>query len=572
MRILALLLVPLIALGALYLWTQQTSQVDPENNSALPVERVDPLTPGRSMGPGGGPVVPLRDVESPVETRIDAPATEDVDRRYPLELNLTLLQPGPVDAREGGEVLAGAKATLRGRLIGENGDPLVGRVEFVWGANEGRVLPCASDGSFLAGDLYPGLSIVHVVSPQGWTSEREIRLGQFGNTELNVTFATGATARVRGRVQDGFGKGIEGAKVRVDGQEAFSDPDGQFEVYRTTIGQILVEVSAEGFALYREELPIGRGVTIEPGRLVFQLEPEAVLDLELSGLAGSNRPAQVYLFPAGGQRINKQRGQRTFPWYRLNPIELRPGLGQTVRGLPEGSVTVMAFQSGAVASPERSNVKLHVGRRNSHVVQLQPGPTLTGKVQVDGKTVPNARVRLEVLDASSNTMRTVSRGPAFNLQMVVGLLPTARQQVITDAGGRFVLSTQPDLENEYMLTATNPEGTWRKVMRLTGEQLGSEVMVELEPASKDKGSLALTLKGVARSVPYRVRVEGADGGVAVVGPGETLHVADLPAGLWRLDASRYGRYATRGLRFWIEADREESQELNLPDDLWKDPR
>lgn len=562
-----ILLLPLALAGGLYLWfSQRTTAPD------------DVATPG--VEAPAAPEVPeafepetvdLQGLREAPKLRDEAPVRPAVDARYPLEVDLVLIQPGQPDASDK-EMRAGAKAVLRGRLHDDHGAPIVGRVIFEAGANKGRELACASDGTFLASDLYPGLSIVRADSGRGYSSLREVRLGQFGNTELNIAFGPRSSARVTGRVQNERGEPIADAQVSVDGQRTTTNEEGRFEVYRTTAGQILVEVEAEGFALYREQLPVARGAQVDPDRLVFQLEKEAILDLEVLGNVGTRGPALVYLFPAGGQRINSMRGQRTFPWYRINPIEVQPGLQNTIRGLAPGHVTVMAFKPGAIAKPEKQNQKLNAGKRASLKIELVPGPSLTGRVVREGKPVAGALVRLEALDASQASMAALARRPSFNLEMVVDILPAALQVTHTDAAGRFLVSTQPTLQNEYVLWVSSADGKFRSIQRIEGEALTQDLEVELKPVETGTGQLELALPGVGARLPYRVRINGETQDVRELPIGEPIVIDDLPEGLWRLDLSRYQNYAERGVRFWITPDRRTEESATIGQDLWQPQR
>ncbi|HPF14070.1 MAG: carboxypeptidase regulatory-like domain-containing protein [Planctomycetes bacterium] len=566
MRAFLIFLPLLLLVGGLYFWvSRQTPSQGPETALQTGIElEGEPVAPVASEPT---PVAPLRELAS--EPRAEAPAPDNIDLRYPLELDLVLVQPGPKAESAGGEFGAGAKAILRGSVHTDDGTPLPGSVVFIAGANKNRELPCASDGTFLANDLYPGLAIVRIESGRGQISEREVTLGNFGNTELNISFGSRSGARVTGRVQDEFGQPITGARLRVDGQAAISNEEGRFEVYQTTAGKILIVIEADGYARYREELSISRGTVVEPDRLVFQLEREATLDLEVTGISSQSDPVQIYLFPAGGQRVNTQRGQRTFPWYTVNPIEVRPGVTTTVRNLPPGAVTVMGFQSGAIATPLRRNVKLIGGQRTSTKVAFEPGPALLGQATWQGKPAAGARVRLEALDASQASMLALGRRPSFLMEMVVDILPPANQSVVADGAGRFQLTTQPDLQAEYLLFVTSADGKGRAIQRVGGAQLNGELAIELLPVVDGSGSLAIDFPGVGVSFPYRVRVQGKVGEIQTLPLGDTLLVPDLPCGLWRLDASRFQRYATRGQRFWIEDGVQTQQTLRLDEELWK---
>ncbi len=556
------LLIPLAVLLALlfFLRGPATSQGPGPSGLDPTAEAPTDLVPTEPDDPE---LVSLREPDQEVRTETQEPVT--IDLRDPLEIELFLLQPGAPSSGDQGEVRGGAKATLRGRLHDDKGNPLQGSVLFLGGSNRGREIFCAEDGTFLAGDLYPGLGVVRVSSGRGHTSEREVRLGQFGYTELNLAFGMRAYAQVTGRVQDNLGRPLQGAKVRVDGQEVLADENGQFTVYQVTAGKILVQVSAEGFAHYREELPIARGAKVEAGRLVFQLEPEAILDLEVLGAGGE---ALVFLFPAGGQRVNTQRGQRTFPWHVVNPIQVRPGAGVSIRSLPSGTVTVMGFQNGLSAEVQRQNVKLNPGRRSTSKVQFLPGPTLRGQASLDGKPLAGAKVRLESLDAHQASMQTLGRGTYFANEMVIDILPSAEQQAVADSQGRFALTATSGVSSDFVLWAYGADGKSRGVRYLKASELDGEVKVDLQPIEDGQGSLVLDMPGVGQSLPYRVRINGVPAEVLVLQVGEAILIPELAQGLWRLDVSRRQTHVERGQRFWVGEDQRVQKVLVLDEDLW----
>ena len=571
----ALLVILPLALAGAYFWLSHPS--DLTEDSPIGLERSDAENPGGvppREGTENSATPDLRGI--PGDTREKVAVEAITDLRYPLEIHLSMIQPGSEEANGDGaaksEYRAGAKAALRGHVHTDDGTPLTGRVLFVAGANKGRELTCSSDGNFQANDLYPGLSIVRVLSGRGQISEREVRLGQFGNTELNVAFGARSGARVRGRVQDGFGKAIVGATVRVDGQEGVTNEEGRFDIYRTTSGKILLVIYAAGYSSYREQISIMRGRDVEPDRLLFQLEKEAILDVEVLGLPGGSATGYVYLFPAGGQRVNTKRGQRTFPWHTVNPIEVRPGLRTTVRGLPQGAVTVMGFHASMEASPTRRNVKLNAGQRATASIEFGPGPSIKGKVLLKGKPAVNARIRLESMDANQVTVETLGRRNSFSMEMVLDILPTADRRATSNAAGRFVLATQPGRQAEYMLWATSANGKQQAIQRVKGSELDGNLEVELQPIESGLGSMTLDFPGMDRSLPCRIWVDDTPQEVFVLSVGESLQVEDLAPGQWRMDVNRFQNFAARGLRFWVPPGKGIEVPVALPEGIFKDIR
>ncbi len=564
------LTIPLLILVGLFFFLRGAGGDDDQQGRGLhgqdPSEWViddGPPEPGASEG------VNLRAMEEDTSQRAEAVHNVDGELPYPLEVDLVLLQEGE-PLGPGQEIRSGAKAALRGHLHTDEGKALVGSVQFLAGANKGREIPCAVDGSFLVTDLYPGLSIVRVNSGSGRYSVREVRLAQLSTTLLNIAFGVRSSAQVRGRVVDPFGKAVGQAEVKVDGQMATTDDQGYFETYRITAGRILIEIKANGYARYRETLPISRGANIPRERLTFTIEPEAFLDIEISGNVGANEPALVYLFPSGGQRVNKQRGQRTFPWYAVNPVIVQPGRVATVSGLPKGHVTVMTFKSGALAKPARRNVNLNANRRAALKVSLTSGPSVQGQAKIDGKPAPGATVRLESLDPTATSMHALGRRPSFKMEMVFDLLPAAIQTTKTDSRGRFQLTTNPDIDSEYLLVITSADRRHRLVKRLT--QLEGNLNVDLAPVIPGKGELQIEWNGGGKSLPYRVRQAGEVAQREVLPPGEVLRLPDLTKGLWRVDVSYNGRFLERGQRFWVGDGELVERSFSIPADILQDGR
>ncbi|MCP5020367.1 MAG: carboxypeptidase regulatory-like domain-containing protein [bacterium] len=518
---------------------------------------------------GAPDTVNLRAMEEDPNPRAEAVHSVDGDLTYPLEVDLVLVQEGePLES--GQEIRAGAKAALRGSLHTDTGKGLAGHIQFEAGANKGREVLCAADGTFLVSDLYPGLSIVRVNSGRGRYSVREVRLAQLSTTLLNIAFGPQSSAQVRGRVVDPFGEPVPQAEVKVDGQMATTDDEGYFETYRITAGRILVEIQATGFARYRETLPISRGANIERERLTFTVEPEAFLDIEITGNVGANEPALVYLFPTGGQRVNKQRGQRTFPWYTVNPVTVQPGRVTTVSGLPKGHVTAMTFKSGALAKPERRNVNLGAKRRAALKVTLAAGPSVSGLVKVDGVVSPGASVRLEASDPMATSMHALQRQPSYMMEMVFDILPAAIQTVKADSRGRYQLTTNPEVDSEYLLEIISADRSHRLVKRLS--KLEGNLNVELLPVIPGKGELQIDWNGGGKSLPYRVRREGEVSQREVLPPGEVMRLPELAKGLWRVDVSYNGRFLERGQRFWVGDGDVVERSFSIPDDILHEDR
>ena len=499
-----------------------------------------PLDPGNLSGiqaPGPEIVTPIE----PVSPIMQAPgdvreaSVQGTTVIHPLEVELTLLERGSLDALHGIQpVGSGASARIKGTLLGDRGAPVTGTVTFTAGPNRGRVLQTDSTGNFGASDLYQGLSIVLVESGRGLRSEREVMLRQLGTSRLDVSLSRGDACVVRGFVRDRAGEPISQAKVRMDAQETLSDELGEFFFPRISPGKVLVVVTKNGRASYREELYIPRNGAIKREKLTFVLEEGVSLTVSVEGLVGSNAPSLAFVFPIGVQRVNAVRGQRTYPWHLVNPIVIQPGRSVQIDGLPAGHVSLMIFHPGGTGSPALVNKKLFAGRGNQHGFVLKKAPTLRGQVTMpDGSPAAKAVVGLDAPNVGLATTKVMQQKFTHNLSMVLPHLPAGRQRVECDEEGRFSLTLHPTISKGYYLSALSADGTL-EARRSVGAEPGEMDLVLREKLSAS-GTLEIGLAGRFQGLPVKVTLKGKPGEVTLLDPADSLLVDGLEPGVWRAE-------------------------------------
>lgn len=494
-----------------------------------PASRGEPdvALPGPSVVESGGAPDPV----AVVALEEVGPEVREEDLRYgpttvlwPLEVHLDLVRPAVLPDVPGTPLGSGNTARMRGRIADIYGDGAQATIEFVGGPNRGRALTTGADGSFGANDLYPGLDIVTVTGPSILGSKREIVLRQGKETLLNIAY--GQPGGAQGRVLDARNEKVAGATVTIDGQSTLTDASGDFYLPRIAAGaEVLVEIDHPDYAPFRSEMGIARSFVAEASRMVFNLEDPASLVLELGADIGGPGPAQVVLVPTHGGM------NRSYPWYRVNPIALGPA-PVTIERLPPGSFHVYAFRPGAVGDPPRSRLTLTAGETRAHVVGLRAAPTVRGRVVDDGQVVPGATVRLVAADPVRATLDVFREESLFLEAEVLPPLPAARQEVRADVNGEFVLTGYGERSAWRLLEAVDPAGERRAVLAIGPDD--EQVEVELEPVAAGHATLQLLLSGRFQSLPVQVVVDGRPREPFELPPDRDLELDDLAAGTWDL--------------------------------------
>ncbi len=513
-----LLLALPLGLGAFFLFGTGGRQATGARN--LPPERAEApvaAVPGAAVELIPAPVV--REATGEVTTTV----------LWPLKVELELLEARFLPKEEGVlPIGSGAGARLSGRIMGFDDQGAQAEIHFLAGGNAGRVLRCDGTGRFGATDLYPGLSLVEVRGASTLGSRREVRLRRGQETLLNIGY--GRPGSVFGKVQDSTGTGLEGASVVVDGTRTQTDAEGGFYLQSVAAGQVLCEVEKDGFALYQELVHVAGGTTNAAERMTFTLKPEAELRVVLQGNAGGPGPAQLFVFSDRPQyNANSAFRNEGFPWHRINPVELWPGVPVTVGKLRPEVVKLHVFRPGARAPAKAVNLGAN---QRDVVIDMQPAPTLSGIVQQDGTPVPGATVRLEAPDRVRATMNYFTEPSYFLETAVLPNLPPGLQETKTDKQGRFLLTAWSEASPVRYLEARGPGGdSWAGRLVKPDE---SEVVLELGEVAQGDSTLLVGFPSRHQGLPVEVWIGGAPSPAQVLAVGEDLELSNLVAGKWRV--------------------------------------
>lgn len=499
--------------------------------------------PGPSAVSPGAPSVLDPGVTQPVAVPLARESTDDPSAPvvseskattvlYPVELHLELVRPADLpDVGTGPEFGSGRSARLTGRITTGVAarDDSTAEISFVEGTNRGRVLTTGKDGRFGALDLLPGRNIVQVTGPGLVGARREVILFDGKERLLNLSF--GRLGNVHGRVQSETGADIPGARVNLDGHTTLTDAEGRFFVADVAPGMALMEIRAEGYAPLRNEVGVTHAHTIEPGHLDFRLEPSAKMRIGLMNDIGGPGPVQVTILP------ETPASQSDHPWYAYNPIELGAA-GVVIDDLPTGRVRIRAYRAGARARPAEQILNLNPGDNNSVTIELEPAPMLRGRVERDGVVVAGARVALSAADPVQATLRHLRADRARFSQSILPLLAPARQEIVADSSGRFVLEDWSSIAPWRLLEASSPDGEFQAALAIGPED--SEVVVELSSSEERRGRLEFEFTRRTQALPVEVSINGRPYSETLLSVGEGLELKGLTEGTWKVSATFYG--------------------------------
>ncbi len=458
---------------------------------------------------------------------------------WPCRVELDLVQASylPTDSRVPA-IGTGRSARLSGRIgIGVEGG-VRGEVTFVAGPNAGRTLSCDSTGAFGATDLYPGLAVVRISGPGVVGARREVRLRQNAETLLNIGF--GLPGSAQGRIVDRKGEPVEGAKITLDGQVAYSGVDGEFYFGAVASGHCVTEVEHPDYATLATTVSVSAGRPMPPGRLTLALRPAVSMSISTPNPVGGPGPTLVYVLPGTsthsrsgiGPEVRSQR----YPWHRLNPVEVPPGSSVLVENLPAEVVKVMAFRPGAVAREQVVN--LREGRTTPVQINLQAAPMLTGVVTLDGRPLPGVDVSLEAPDRVRANLGYLREPSRYLESEVMPYLPPSRQETLTDREGRYVFSAWEDVAGVRYLEARGPQGnTWAGRLVRQGE---TRVDLELEVVELGDSSLSILFPGRYQGLPMEVVINGKPEDPYDLAPLSDLSIESLVSGVWKLRVTWHG--------------------------------
>lgn len=448
---------------------------------------------------------------------------------FPLRVELELVRAESMLQGEGAPRRgSAATARIKGTIIDGSGNGVRAQVEVKAGPNAGRVLYCDARGQFGANDLYPGRVLLDVTGPGIPGSLREYVLRQQRETLVNIGY--GRLAQVTGEVLDDAGAPLDGAKVTMDGQVATTDPTGTFFFSGMTSGESTVYVEKPGFATLFQTTTITAGQTVEKGRLKFRLARGARLQITLADRINASQPATVFLLPSS---LN---AQRSYPWFKVNPIYVNPGHTVVVEDLPVTSVAVRLYHPGAVAVPAQREVVLDAGLMKTVELTMEPTPVVVGVVTMDGKPVDHAEVSLEAPDRVSATLSSMGEADFLMLESeVLPDSPLAVQRVFTNALGEFQLSRNESVSKVRYLVARSSDGKAQGGVVLTGGEERADLALKPIQADGENGSeLILATSPRFQALPVDVVVNGEPRGRTMLPADRDLHVDGLVPGTWRV--------------------------------------
>jgi len=476
---------------------------------------------------------------------------------WPLKVELELVEASFLPHQEGVPAVgSGANARLSGTISGVDERGVAAEIRFVAGANAGRVLRCDADGRFGAADLYPGLSVVEVRGPGTLGSRREVRLRRGQDQLLNIGY--GRPGQVFGRVQDQKGNGLANAQVWVDGTRVLTDTEGGFYVAAVAAGPVLCEVEQDGFALYQEQVWIAGGTVTPQERMTFTLAPASELRVAVHGNVGGPGPVQLYLL-SDRKAFSGAQAQRnmSFPWHRINPVEVQPGVPVTIGKLPPEVVRVHAFRPGARAPAKAVNL---AGNLRDLVIDLEPAPALTGRVLAEGEPVADATVRLEAPDRVRATLGYFTEAAYFLETAVLPNLPPGMQEVKTGSDGRFSLSSWSEVSPVRFIEARDLTGSsWAGRLVQPDE---SEVELELHPIDVGEATLVVRFPGRHQGLPIEAWIGGSPRATQVLASDQDLEIEGLVAGRWRMKVTWRAQVIRPEEE--VQVDGQEEIEIALP--------
>ena len=307
--------------------------------------------------------------------------------------------PAPPEAGDLGSVSLQPGAEVAGRVRDADGAAIAGaevrgvyRDAFSWGGeDEPPTTKTGADGRFVLADLAPGQRLDLLVGAEGFVEETVV--GVVAPPERPVEVELTRAATLAGRVVDGFGVGVPGARVHAEaeGSEgrgrlrpprsrmAAVEEDGSFVLEGVPTGAVRVIAGAEDFQdpePLRLELAAGErreGIRIELAR-------GGALAGRVTGPDGQ---------PIADATVQAAPGQRAMPGHQARTdAEGRYRIG----GLPPGLVQVRAEHPDFVGPAREATIGAGETRLD---LELRRGLEISGRVVDEaGAPVAGAEVML----------------------------------------------------------------------------------------------------------------------------------------------------------------------------------
>ena len=262
----------------------------------------------------------------------------------------------------------------------------------------------ADDGTFeMRGVDLPGPALIGVSAEAA--ADRYLELdGLSPGTRVTVSVELEAGATLEGEVVDGAGQPLADAEVSVDWPFAFltalpdvaharTAADGTFSIPNLPLGELFLEISAEGHVTLRETLELGsEGITGQ--RFELAVGERIAGRVRLLGDAAESRPSGIEV-SAEPDLVRSLASGRSDPRSRARATALTDANGRfELRGLSEGYYVVRASEQDADGRVLRS-VRLAgvAAGEDDLTLELAPSVAMVGRVlDPDGLPVPEFRV------------------------------------------------------------------------------------------------------------------------------------------------------------------------------------
>lgn len=505
-------------------------------------------------------------------------------------------------------------ATIEGRTVGADGEPVAGATVFVFPMDAmsfgrhpmrpGDAGPSQSDeeGTFRIANVPPGLLELRAMAEgrqQAWLSNLEVRPGQ-NLRGIEVVLAPGAV--VTGRVLSPSGEPARQAEVRVQGTEVFAgtvtDGEGRYRLDGVPPGRRAIEAEQEGLRVQREldvrlgennlDLVLEGGGVEVSGRVVGPLgEPIANARVTLMGqrrgwgmagaVSGADGSFSITGVEDGTYRLiadregfarTRESQEVTVSGSAITGVELRLAPGGAVAGrllgldfteLSQVEVSALGDRRAAQVLPDGSYRLDNVAPGEIRVVAR----LASGRRQAEGTVTlepgdPEVRLDLDFSGGFTLTGRVLRNGePARGERVLLGNRAGSARWGETDHEGRFRFEGVDAGRYDLRVLSFRAGRPWSEELDLTADR---DLLIELRTASISGRVLA----GADRRPLANVRIsllppEGAQGGGQPFFPSEVVtdsrgffQLRDVAEGAWRLQASFEG-YASTELSIQVTA-------------------
>jgi len=389
-------------------------------------------------------------------------------------------------------------ASLRGRAVDEDGDPIAG-VRISMGHAFGRVGETAADGSFLVDCVDPQFqSYSFLFVHPDYQSRRVSVDAEELERELVVELVAGI--EVSGVVVGPDGSPLPAVEVRVQlpgfgGAMAISDDEGRFACHNAPRGEVLVRAKAPGMATYEQKLTIS-----EEAPAVAGLTIRMVTEGAISGVIVDDQGR-----PASGGVIARRDGH-----YFGDGAKTDSAGRFRLAGLPAGLVDLEVYGQGLVRTVAR---RVAVGRTDLRLV-LHRAASFAGTVVDDttGKPVSEFVVRFATpfLEAGEHWAGTCSSTwftPGHSFHTSDGTWSTVESGI-----GEFEAGGLMGIE----ITATGYAPVIHRRVAARTDMKPTDFVVRLLRSGSVEGLVLDAVSGTPIA-GARVRVYGADRPLRLVG-------------------------------------------------------